>query len=325
MANGDFMAAVQRELGAAYAKINEQERRLRGSEADGAQLRRELADLQRGMQTLGAALSQVQETGGAAVREPQNGLVGFNDQILYIDQIPGQRQPYDLVATIPIGHNVMSQQPVTTPISMDGPFVAVARSIIFQSAHTFSKVVDGRTLTYQGRSFGRFRPGHSAWDLNDAYGFQPTVGIATPGTGAPIYASPSNHSGFRSMEFDGFVEMRVESTGRVRGNRTVPTAFWTDAINSVFQLGALDFYERGDVIQFEVTPNHINNPQAGNVAEFMVGGVMPSLASQYDVQEGILDEYDEEATSDPITRACDGYIHLLLHGFKIQQPMGAVR
>lgn len=317
------MFSMQRELHAAYAKINDQERRLRSSEAAGSELRREMSDLTRGMQTMSAALAQVQQTGGG--REPDAGLVQFKDQILYIDQIPGRREPYDLIATIPIAHDATSQQPVTIPISMDGPFVAMSRSIVFQSALTFNLTVDNRVLTYQGRSFGRFRPAHSAWDLSDAMGFQPTVGVANPGTGAAIYASPSNHSAFRTMQFDGFVEQRVESSGRVRGNRTVPTAFWTDAINSVFQLGALDFYERGDVIQFEVTPTHINNPQAGNVAQFMAGGVMPSLASQYDVHEGILDEYDDEATADPVTRAPDGYIYLLLHGFKILQPMGPVR
>lgn len=276
--------------------------------------------MQRDLANLADALSKVQpgSVGGA----------NANQHISYIEQIPGRRVPFDLLVDIPIGSDVTAEQPGTVTISQDGPFVAVARYAAFQSAMQFQRR-DPETqalATFQGRSFGRWRPPSSSWDLNDAGAgvFQPAAPLAFPGTGAPMVASPSNHSSFRSMEFDGVVTMINQGAAYPRSNISVPTTFWTTAINSPFQLGALDFFERGETIQWKVTPTHINNPRAGNLSGYTGGGLYPFLDSQYDVHEGINDAVDPDAVQDPITRLPDGFLSIGLHGFKIIQPPGPV-
>jgi hypothetical protein len=126
------------------------------------------------------------------------------------------------------------------------------------------------------------------------------------------------------MEFDALIEMLNQGAAYPRGNIPVPSAFWTADINTAFQLGALDFFERGEVIQFKVTPTHANNPAAGNLSGYGAGGVYPFLDSQYDVPEGINDQQSPNITTDPVQRLPDGILTIGLHGFRIVQPPGPV-
>jgi hypothetical protein len=318
---GDIVSDLRREIGAAHAKIQNQNNYLRQMGGESALMRQQLTLVDQNMQQLAGMLQGI--SGGGA-REPQLGSVQSRDQILFIDQIPGRRIPFDMLLSIPIGANVTSAQQQTMTISQDGPFVATARFAVFQSSHQFSQLVNGARVSFQGRTNGRFRPIHSVCDWLDGAAFQPVVGAANPGVGGPIYASPSNHAGSRSMEFDGVVELINQGSGYPRHNTPVPTAFWAAEQNSAFQLAALDFFERGEVIQIKVTPTHINNPMGGNVAQFLAGGVFPGLDSQYDVHEGILDEYSAQATTDPAQRVPQGILIIGLHGFKIIQPPGPV-
>jgi len=276
----------------------------------------QIHQLQQGYQNLASALSRL---------EAQRS--GDPEHVRYVEQIPGRRVPFDLLVTIPIGSNVTAQQQQATTISQDGPFVAVARYATFQSAHQFY-VTDpetGNRSGFQGRSYGRFRPIHSAWDLNDGQmGYQPVVGQSFPGTGAPIFASASNQSSFRTMEFDGMISFQNQGSGFQRQNIDIPSAFYTNEINSPFPLAALDFFERGEVLQWKVTPLHTNNPPAGNVSGFASGGFYPFLNSQYDVQEGIQDPYIAEQSSDPVERVPDGFLIIGFHGYRIIQPPGPV-
>ena len=166
------------------------------------------------------------------------------------------------------------------------------------------------------------------WDTMDGHLPADVVRlIAFPGTGAPSYASPSNHSPYRSMEFDGRIEERALSNSFPRSNISVPSCFWTTQINSPFELGALDFYGRSDVIEFRVTPTHINNPNFGNLSGYGAGGVFPFLDSQYDHHEGINDQENPIVVAgdpDPVQRLPQGIIIIGLHGYRIIQPPGAV-
>ncbi len=291
--------------------------------------RQELERLRRDMENLGTALSGVRGNSFGG------GNVPPSLDIRLIESIPGRRIPYDFMGSIPLAPTIgaggtVSGSQVTKTIPQDGPFVAVARMASFQSAYQFARTdpTTGAVAAFQGRSFGRFRPIHSAWDLNDAQAgvLQPVAGLAFPGTGAPIVASPANLSGFRTMELDAMIEMLNAGAAYPRSNVPIPSSLWTTQINSPFQLGALDFFERGETIQFIVTPTHVNNPPAGNLSAYAAGGLFPFLGSQYDVHEGINDQLDTAATTaDPITRLPDGILHIGLHGFRIVQPPGPVR
>jgi hypothetical protein len=126
------------------------------------------------------------------------------------------------------------------------------------------------------------------------------------------------------MEFDGVIKFLNQGAAYPRSNIEVPSALWVGDNNNAFQLGALDFFERGETLQWEVTPSHVNNPPGGNVQQFATA-VFPSIDSQYDVHEGILDQSDPELTQDPITRLPQGILSIGLHGFRIIQPPGPVR
>jgi hypothetical protein len=127
------------------------------------------------------------------------------------------------------------------------------------------------------------------------------------------------------MEFDAVITMLNQGAAYPRSNDPIPSAWYSESINSPWQLGALDFFERGETIQWKVTPTHVNNPPAGNVSGFAAGGTFPFLASQYDVHEGVKDPLVSDVTVDPITRLPDGILYLMLHGFRIIQPPGPVR
>jgi hypothetical protein len=300
----------------AHAKIGALGQADQMQQQNDLKLQQQVERMQREYQNLAQSLSRL---------EAQRS--GDPEHIRYIEQIPGRRIPFDLIVTIPVGANVTAQQQQATTISQDGPFVAVARYATFQSAHQFY-VTDpetGSRSAFQGRSYGRFRPIHSAWDLNDGQmGYQPVVGQAFPGLGEAIFASPSNQSSFRSMEFDGTINFQNQGSGFMRQNSDIPSAFYTNEINSPFPLGALDFFERGEVLQWKVTPLHMNNPPAGNVSAFATGGFYPFVNSQYDVQEGIVDPYILDQTTDPVDRIPDGFLIIGFHGYRIIQPPGVV-
>jgi hypothetical protein len=322
-----IIAQLQQGVGFAAGKAREVEQRLAQQGGDQALLRQELLRQQRDLQNVAEALTRVKGAngGGPGVMDPH-----FDDRIRYVESIPGRRVPFDMVVNIPIGANQSSTAQGTVTVSQDGPFIAVARMATFQSSFQFSRRDAQLGLAnFQGRSFGRFRPIHSAWDLNDSQAFQPIAGLAFPGTGGAIYASPSNHSSFRTMEFDGVIEFLNQGSGYPRSNSEVPSAFWTQDINSPFNLGCLDFFERGETMQWRVTPTHVNNPPAGNASAFGAAppNPFPFLDSQYDVPEGIVDPLipgADATTQDPITRLPDGILTLILHGFRIIQPPGPV-
>lgn len=321
MANWEqIVGDLQRQAGYAAGRAREAYDKATGIEGAVAMVRQEQERQARDMQNLANSLQ------GVGAKSFGGGNV--NDHVRFVESIPGRRVPFDFMVSIPIGSNTISEQQGTRTVSQDGPFVAVARAAAFQSAFQFAvRDPESQALaTFQGRSFGRFRPIHSAWDLNDGQaGYQPIVGIAAPGTGAPIVASPSNHSSFRSMEFDAVITMLNQGAAYPRSNDPIPSAWYSESINSPFQLGALDFFERGETVQWKVTPTHVNNPPAGNLSAYAAGGVYPFLGSQYDVHEGIQDPRIADVTTDPVTRLPDGILYLMLHGFRIIQPPGPVR
>jgi len=287
--------------------------------------RRDMDEMRREVSRLSGALGQVESRsiGGSGSGGPGDA------HVRYIESIPGRRIPYDLLVDIPIPTNAVGELQGTRTVTQDGPFVAVARMASFLSAFQF-QVRDPVTQalgTFVGRSSGRWRPISSVHDVNDASAgvFQPTVGIAFPGTGAPIYASPSNMSGFRSMEWDGFIEFLNQGSAYPRSNQLVPSVFWASETSTAFQLGALDFFERGETMQWKIRPTHVNNPRAGNVSGLAAGALFPFLDSQYDVQEGVNDPLNPAATTDPASRLPDGFLTIGFHGFRIIQPPGVPR
>jgi len=314
------LGQLQQQVGYAAANARQAMDAVKAAQGQSALLQQSQQQMMRDLQNLASAVGAVkgQSFGGGNV----------NDHVRYIESIPCPRIPYDMIVSIPIGADTFAEQQGTKTVSQDGPFVAVARYATFQSAFQFSRI-DPETsaqAAFQGRSFGRYRPIHSAWDLGDgAAGYQPTAGLAFPGTGAPIVASPSNHSSFRTMQFDGTIEFLNQGVGYFRSSDPVPSAFYSSEINSVFQLGSLDFFERGETLQWKVRPTHVANPPAGNLSGYAAGGLYPFLSSQYDVHEGISDPLNPLATSDPISRLPNGILVVGLHGFRVIQPPGPVR
>lgn len=250
--------------------------------------------------------------------------------ILRIEDIPGRRVPFDYLVEIPIDANDPSEQQGSITISQTGPFVAVARYVTFLSEYQaqFTDPETATVATFLGRSNGRFRPTHSAWDLFDAALPADTSRvIAFPGTGAPSYSSPASHAPYRTMEFDGRILIRQQGSGYPRSNIPVPSTFWSTQINSPFNLGALDFFARSEIVEFNVTPTHVNNPNAGNIQGIGAGGVFPFLDAQFDHHEGIDDTLNPAVAPgdpDPVQRLPAGRIIIGFHGYRIIQPPGVV-
>jgi hypothetical protein len=195
-----------------------------------------------------------------------------------IEDIPGRRVPFTFLVDIAIGANTTSVREASVTISQEGPFVAVKRMATFQSAYEF-QVTDPQTSNigrFAGRSFGRYRPVSSAWDILDSQHnakadtstwWWNSVLNGAVGTTAPEAALglASNISSFRTMEFDGRFRVINAGSSYPRQNISVPSAFWSTSINAPWDLGALDFFERGEVLTVEVQPTHTNNPPAGNI------------------------------------------------------------
>lgn len=258
--------------------------------------------------------------------------------IVRIEDLPGKRESYDFLVDIPIGSGSTSRAPGSFSVSQEGPFVAVRRYATFRSALEVSVEVEGGTARFTGRSFGRYRPIHSAWDLNDAQsGVQSTVTNPFPASMTMVggVELPSNMSGFRTMEFDGLILVEDSGSGRPRQNIEVPSSLWTPQINSPQDLGALDFFERGSVVTFKVQPTHVNNPPAGNAEGGNIFGNAgwPFLAGQYDKHEGIITPEAfttngatppvvTRITDDIVTRLPDGVLTIGFMGYRILQPTG---
>jgi hypothetical protein len=249
--------------------------------------------------------------------------------LMYIENIPGRRVPFDMLVNILIGANDNGVKQGTILVSQEGPFVAVSRVATFISQLQLQRIdpVSGAKANFFGRSFGRYRPIHSAWDLMDGMPRQEAQQQqAFPGTGAPHILSPSNGSPFRTMEADYSIQFLNAGSSFPRSNIPVPSSFWTPQVNAPFALGALDVFERGETMQFNVLPQHVNNPSYGNIQSFAGGGAgsFPFLASGWDYIEGINDEADAAAGStDPITRLPDGILTIGFHGYRIVQPPGS--
>lgn len=245
-----------------------------------------------------------------------------------IENIPGRRIAFDLLVDIPINAQTTSVQQGTLTISQEGPFVAVARYATFVSAFSYQvrNPLNGQVATFNGRSFGRYRPIHSAWDLNDGQPHTQLVMAAPPpGTGAPHVISPGNAQAFRTMQPDFRIKFENAGSSFPRSNIEVPSTFWTKQINDPFELGALDFFERGEVLTIKVLPLHPNNPNFGNLSGYGAPNpAFPFLDSGWDAVEGINDQNNPDAGDlDPVTRVQNGILTIGFHGYRIVQPAGA--
>lgn len=279
-------------------------------------LRSEVARLAQNAEDLRSAMSRVQMRGADS------------PDIQRIENIPGRRIPFDLLVDIPINAQQTSVVQGTITISQEGPFVAVARYATFLSAFSYQvrNPVNGSIATFNGRSFGRYRPIHSAWDLNDGQPYTQLVMAAPPpGSGAPHVISPANASPFRTMEPDFRIKFENAGSSFPRSNIEVPSSFWTTSINEPFKLGALDFFERGEVLTIKVLPLHPNNPAFGNLSGYGAPNpAYPFLDSGWDAIEGINDENNAAAGDiDPVTRVQNGILTIGFHGYRIVQPAGA--
>jgi hypothetical protein len=314
------------------------------------------------LEKISAALVATRSGGDGAVNWGERGQ---KSGIVRIEDIPGRRVPYDFIVDIPIGNNTTSIQQQSLTVSQEGPFVAVKRVATFQSAYQFNVTSGNAQAKFSGRSFGRYRPIHSAWDLNDASqanGFDQAAffmagltGIAGtfPALPAPLNglipvavpALASAASAFRTMEFDGRIQVINAGSSYPRQNISVPSSLWTPEINAPQDLGALDFFERGEVLTIAVQPNHVNNPPFGNIDGGAIAGqpgAYPFLAGQYDVHEGIAPPVGPAATpvgpwafttfprtgnltfstTENVQRLPDGILTIGWIGYRIIQPVG---
>ncbi|MBW2672242.1 MAG: hypothetical protein JRD89_02350 [Deltaproteobacteria bacterium] len=291
---------------------------------------------------------------------PQSSYVGnVRGNMRYIEDIPGRRVPFIIVIDIPIAADLMTATEQSFPISQDGPFVAVRRMATFQSsleAQTTDPETNA-TVSFSGRSYGRYRPVHSAcdvmdgqhnslsdaatWYLNAFTNPGEVVGAALP---SGVLGLPSSMSSFRSMEFDGRIEVEAAGSNYPRQNRSVPSAFWSSDNNGPMTLGALDFFERSEVLKVKVTPNHVNNPPAGNIdgdrvfplrtAPAAGAGGFPFLDGQYDAHEGIGTVASSTIgavvpplraallATDSVERVENGILTVAWEGYRIMQPPG---
>jgi hypothetical protein len=303
-------------FGAAQARQNLAALQKMGADHD--TLKQELAQMSGQFGKLRDAISRVeiQKSGG-------------DPSIQRVENIPGRRVPFDMLVDIALPANSTAVTQGTITVSQEGIFVATSRMATLLSSFEFSvtPVGGGAAAAFQGRSYGRYRPIHSAWDLNDG---QPhtqvnQAGLAFPGTGAPHIISPANSSPFRTMEGD--FRIRFENAGGSfpRSNLEVPSTFWTKNIVEPFDLGALDVFERGEVMQFRIAPQHANNPGFGNLTGFAANPNFPFIGSQWDAVEGIDDSIQElgTQTTDPVTRVPNAILTIGFHGYRIIQGAGA--
>lgn len=309
---------IMQSVGAALAEARRAGAAAQNAEQSVAGLRQELARQVQAMQGLAAAMQKAE-----AVRSG-----GLTREIQRVEDIPGRRIPFDLLVDIPIGANVTSVQQGSLTISQEGPFVAVARFAAFLSTYEFQlrDPTTGTLSTFSGRSFGRYRPIASAWDFGDGKPVtQIAMAVAAPGTGAPHVTSPTTLSAFRSMQPDYRIKFENAGSSFPRTNLEVPSMLWNMQINDPFPLGALDVFERGEVLTFKVLPLHANNAAFGNLNGFGAPNPnFPFIDAGWDAVEGINDTNDAAAADvDPITRLPNGILTIGYHGYRIVQPAGA--
>jgi hypothetical protein len=319
--------------------INNMRNTANGAASMARQAAQEVGNVRRLMQQMQAEQSQMREqwhqwgsdASGLSIKTSIGAGTGRPD-LLAIEDIPGRRVPFDIPVEIAIPANLTTAVTGTITLSMDGPFIAVARAATFLSSYTFQVSEQQSTTRYSGRSWGRQRPISSVLDINDALGGDTPIPLQTannyscPGSPPPVQAQvvPNNKSPFRSMEWDGFIE--YSNQVQPRQNAKVPSSLWAPGWDQSMQLPVLDYFEKGEIIEFKVQPTHVNNPSAGNIQALL--GSMPYLPSGYDAVEGAA--YPSyaciEDTSDALSRSPDGVLYLHLYGFKILQPTGvAVR
>lgn len=318
----------QLEAAAGLAMRNSREA-LRAFEAQKAQndqlaagqnaLRSQLQEAISNQEALKNALSRVQ------LQQTQG-----DPNIQRIENIPGRRIPFDCLVEIPIPAGQTATQQQTYLIPQTGPFVAVARYATFLSLLQYQLLnANNQVLgTFNGRSFGRFRPISSVGDLNDGQIVDPVIADAAqpafPGTGARYLASVPAASPFRSMEGDFRIEFQEEGANIVRQNKPVPSPFWSKGFCEPVELPCLDFFERNSVLKFSVTPTRPMNPAFGNAFGFTnANSNQPFADAQYDQVEGIYDEPQVTPTTDLVKRAPNGVLILGYFGYMIMQPAGA--
>lgn len=300
-----------------------------------AMARQAIAEAQGARQQAGAAnaqyvgaLREIQALQNALSRVTTQAQSG-DPNIQRIENIPGRRIPFDFLCEIPFNAGNAAVQQAIITIDQTGPFIATARSATFLSTYRFQQT-DPETQAvlplFNGRSYGRYRPIHSVNDLNDGQPFsQVVLAQAFPGTGAAHIASPSNASPFRSMEMDFRIDIREQGSSLPRNNIPVPSSMWVKANGDAFELGALDFFERSQVIQFNVQPMHVPNPAFGNISGLTgtPGSDWPFIESGWDAIEGINDPAIQlENDTDPIVRDPSGVLIIGFHGYRIIQPPG---
>lgn len=290
----------------------------RASGANYAQLEQYYKELQTQFLDLKNAVSRVQVQGR-----------GGDPNIQRIENIPGRRIPFDYTVDIQIAAGSTSTVQGSISISQEGPFVAVSRYATFCSLYQFGYTPPGTAsqAIFNGRSWGRYRPVHSAYDGNDG---QPVTAVTYaqpfPGTGAPHTVSPANESSFRSMEMDFRIQMREAGSSFPRSYLEVPSSMWVKSSGDAFELGALDFFERGEVITFNIVPLHQPNPAFGNISGFATGFPdFPFVDSQWDAIEGVNDQAQDigDTETDPVQRLPNGILTIGYHGYRIFQPAGA--
>lgn len=282
--------------------------------------------------------------------------------IMRVEDIPGKRIPFSFIVEIPIGGSVTSPQPGTITIDQAGPFVAERRIAAFRSDYLYDVVPErgAEPVTFNGRSWGRYRPIHSVCDYNDsqhnsrvdaglwvmgAAGVLGDVSLVAPaGTALPDAALslPSNSSSFRTMEGDYEINVVSAASSIPRSNIPVPSALWQPGCGKPNPLPALDFFERGEIVNFYVQPNHPANPNFGNVdgnSIFPVGATgaarWPFIAGQFDLHEGVqtptalgvgqstAPPFDYLPTpDDSVTRFPDGVFIIGFDGYRILQTPG---
>jgi hypothetical protein len=336
-----FELALNQAVQQVRAESQQQLNRLAGG------LRKEFqASIERNMAASDKRLSDLATVAAAMTAERVAPAESASGDI-YIENIPGTRVPYMYVVEIPIQANDTSQREQSFTVSPEGPFVAERRWATFLSQYQFQYTdsESGQQVTLPGRSYGRYRPAHSASDYNDAqhnsYGDSVNwvlTGVAGAGVDqipSAIPAVVSTASSFRTMQFDGRIEMQRASTDMRGQNRPVPSAWYTTETNGPIHLPALDFFPRADGVTFKVTPNHVSNPPAGNATglyafpNVAVNG-WPFVEGQYDPHEGIAtpsagtagDDGWHPAETDTIERLPDGYLIVALEGYKIIQVTG---
>ena len=257
----------------------------------------------------------------AVKQQMATNMPGTRAGLKNVDAIPGRRVAFDMIVSIPVAADSAGPYEQSMYVTPDGYFVATHRYAAFLSAYVFQVTGEGNeTATFNGRSNGRYRPIHSACDLLDAQGgWNDPVGAADPGDGTVQVEHQTNRSGFRTMQFDGTVEVVVRDSDYRRQNNAVPTALWAPGFTGIQELPVPDVFKPGTTVDFSINANHTNNPAAGNIQN--VVGALPYLDGQFDGHEGIAYTAAVQAeTADAITRRPDGVFICGYFGYRILAP-----